>query len=76
MPDLLLYTRPGCHLCEQALALVRDAGEEPRRVDISGDLKLLREYGARIPVLRRRDTGAELEWPFDAEELNDWLHRR
>ncbi|MGB5062546.1 MAG: glutaredoxin family protein, partial [Candidatus Competibacter sp.] len=26
----------------------------------------LERYGVRIPVLRRLDTGNELDWPFDA----------
>lgn len=26
-------------------------------------------YGLRIPVLRRTDTGAELDWPFDTDQV-------
>lgn len=70
--ELVLYTRPDCHLCDQALALVREAGLEPRRMEIDGDLALLRAYGTRIPVLRRQDTGAELCWPFDRERLEEF----
>lgn len=69
MTDLIFYTRQGCHLCDQAMALVRDAGLDVRRQDISGVLELLRKYGTRIPVLRRTDTGDELAWPFGPDEL-------
>ena len=30
-------------------------------------------YGLRIPVLRRCDTGNELNWPFDAEQVVAFL---
>jgi hypothetical protein len=35
-------------------------------VEITDDAELLERYGIRIPVLRRWDTGRELDWPFDA----------
>ena len=48
-------TRPGCHLCEDALPLVRRearrAGFEVQVVDIEDDDALLSEYVLRIPVL-------------------------
>jgi hypothetical protein len=37
-------------------------------VDISSDVDLVRQYGIRIPVLKRAD-GAELGWPFDALDV-------
>ncbi|HEX8969104.1 MAG TPA: glutaredoxin family protein [Chloroflexota bacterium] len=50
-----LYTRPGCHLCEQALVdLERLARRYPHvleQVDISQDADLSRRYGELIPVL-------------------------
>lgn len=76
MNELVLYTRPGCHLCDQALELCRECGVEPGPVDISGELGLIEAYGTRIPVLRRRDTGAELGWPFGAAELRAFLGLR
>ena len=48
-------TRRGCHLCEEALPLVRRearrAGVELQVVDIDDDDGLVGEYGLRIPVL-------------------------
>ena len=73
MTDLILYTRPGCHLCDEALEVCRECGLEPDPVDISGDLELMRRYRDSIPVLKRRDTGAELGWPFGAATLNEFL---
>jgi glutaredoxin len=52
-----LYTRPGCHLCEDARAVVErvcaDLGEEYVEVDITSgpDAEALsRRYGEEIPV--------------------------
>ena len=54
--ELVLYSRPGCHLCEEALGeLVALHGEgyrfELREVDIESDETLLRRMLERIPVL-------------------------
>lgn len=65
-PILVLYTTSGCHLCEQAEALVRQQTACVSAVEIVDDAELLERYGVRIPVLRRLDTGNELDWPFDA----------
>ncbi len=66
-PMLALYATSGCHLCERAEALVRGAVAVAfRPVEIADDEDLLERYGVRIPVLRRLDTGEELDWPFDA----------
>jgi len=50
-----LYGKPGCHLCDDARAVVeRVRAEHPfelREVDVSLDPHLNREYGERIPVL-------------------------
>jgi glutaredoxin len=52
---IVLYTRAGCHLCEDAkrvLDQVRDeTGVTFTEVDISSDPELTAEYGDRIPVV-------------------------
>lgn len=48
-------------------------GIQVSQVDIVEDLELFERYQLRIPVLRRDDTGAELDWPFGLGELLDWL---
>lgn len=52
---VLLYSRPGCHLCEEMKAELSKAGcgdlyclEE---IDIETDPELLARYGFEIPVL-------------------------
>jgi glutaredoxin len=55
MPAVTLYGKPGCHLCEEARAVVERVRErhpfELREVDVTLDPNLFREYGERIPVL-------------------------
>jgi len=53
--QLTLYTRPGCHLCEEMKAVIRrvqgQVACELAEVDISLDETLLQRYGHHIPVL-------------------------
>ncbi len=42
-------------------------------VDIADDETWFEAYSLRIPVLRRVDTGAELGWPFSADEVVAFL---
>ena len=69
----VLYTRPGCHLCDQVVAMLHamEAGFTP--VDIENDEELERKYGLQIPVLRLPETGRELYFPFDQERLMQFL---
>ena len=53
---VVVYSRPGCHLCEEALEeIVAIHGEgyrfELREVDIESDENLLRRLLERIPVV-------------------------
>ena len=75
-PALLLYSTEGCHLCERAEALVRRRADRVVHVvEIADDEALLERYGSRIPVLRRADTGQELDWPFDEAAIRALLAR-
>jgi glutaredoxin len=53
--DVTLYTRPGCHLCEEAKAviepLLREFGANLCEVNIDEDKILKERYGWDIPVL-------------------------
>ena len=57
MLALTIYSRPGCHLCDDMKALVRrivDRSAEPiaiDEIDISTDPELEARYGLEIPVL-------------------------
>ena len=48
---LVLVTREGCHLCEQALALLRGLGHEPELADVDADDRLHNLYDWRVPVV-------------------------
>jgi glutaredoxin len=51
----MLYTRAGCHLCDQAKeqlrALRRQAEFTLREVDIDQDTELRRRYNDEVPVI-------------------------
>jgi glutaredoxin len=53
--EVTLYTRPGCHLCEEANAvmqpLLREFGGTLREVNIDEDGELAERYGGDIPVV-------------------------
>ncbi|MDP2143239.1 MAG: glutaredoxin family protein [Gallionella sp.] len=73
MSGLVLYGTTYCHLCEQAQAVLNEAGVSAVYIDIADDNGLVECYGTRIPVLRRVDGGAELGWPFDAAMVRRFL---
>jgi hypothetical protein len=74
LPDLVLYTRPGCHLCEEARDIVQAVLEDraahglplPRVVErnIEDDPELHRQYLERIPVLELEGRHLELILSF------------
>lgn len=55
LPTVEIFSRPGCHLCDEAKALLRElqAGHSfrLREVDISERADLLERYGEEIPVV-------------------------
>jgi len=51
LPELTLYSRPGCHLCEQAHAHLLALEYRFTEVDITGNPELESLYGHDIPVL-------------------------
>ena len=75
-PECQLFGTLGCHLCEVAEALLMpfvEHGLLVELVDIAEREDWVEQYGLRLPVLRRNDTGAELNWPFDAEQVVTFL---
>ena len=48
---VMLYTRNGCHLCEDAKALLVRHGLAVQEVDIDADPHLAERYGLCIPVV-------------------------
>ena len=55
LPQVILYTRKDCHLCEEAKAelhrLCQQAPFELREVDIDSDPELQRRYNDEVPVI-------------------------
>jgi glutaredoxin len=49
-----LYSRPGCHLCDDARAVIAtvcdELGESYDEVSIAGDAELERRFGHEVPV--------------------------
>ncbi len=72
-----LYSTLGCHLCEQAEAVLGQilphVQAQVKWVDIMENEQWLERYATSIPVLQRLDNKAELFWPFDAEAAYHFL---
>ncbi|MFG1496580.1 glutaredoxin family protein [Saccharospirillum sp. HFRX-1] len=76
-PNLILYSTLGCHLCEQAQALLQElARSEPLQwqvVDIVDSDALMDRYAIRIPVLLCDGASDDLGWPFTLDEVRRYL---
>jgi glutaredoxin len=59
---ITLYGREGCHLCDEARAVLERIGEPFDEIDIESDDELHRRYLERIPVVA-----------LDGEELFDFF---
>jgi glutaredoxin len=51
MSQVVIYTRRGCHLCEEAEAMLLRLGLRPRLVDIDADPSLRERYSDCVPVV-------------------------
>jgi glutaredoxin len=53
-PRVVLYSKPGCHLCDDArevvAAVCAELGERFDEVDITTSEELVRAFGEQIPV--------------------------
>lgn len=49
--DVVLYTRQGCHLCDQAFDMLVAAGLVPRTIDIDQDPSLHERFDTCVPVV-------------------------
>jgi glutaredoxin len=71
-PRVVLYAKPGCHLCDDARQVIEavcaELGEHYDEIDISTSDDLMRAYGEEIPVTfvdgRQHDF-----WRVDADRL-------
>ena len=73
MRRITLYERQGCHLCEDARAVLDRVGEPYEIVDIEGSDDLLRRYLERIPVVAV-DGEERFDFFVDEEGLRRLLH--
>lgn len=70
----VLYQRDDCPLCDAAvdvLAAARLPEFDSQWID--GNASLEAHYGIRVPVLRDIDTDRELDWPFNAADVREFL---
>lgn len=75
-PRVTLYSRPGCHLCDDARAIVaavcEELGERFEELDIDDDPRLAARYAEEIPVTlvdgRQHDF-----WRVDPQRLRSAL---
>jgi len=82
LPDLVLYGRPGCGLCDETRALLADLLDERRTAglpiptfrerDIEQDPALERAWFASIPIVELGD--ARLELATSASKLRRLMH--
>lgn len=70
--SLVLYSRPDCHLCDLAAAMLDATGLHWRTVDIDTDPALADRYGIYVPVISRPNDDRELFFPFDEKALLDF----
>ena len=52
---VVLVTRAGCHLCDEALGLLRELGIDPELADVDADDQLFNLYDWRVPVILADD---------------------
>ena len=54
-PRVVIYSRPGCHLCEEAKKVIEASGYRGEytleEINIESDAELLRRYRFDIPVI-------------------------
>jgi glutaredoxin len=50
-PKVVLYSREGCHLCDDAETLLNQLGLEPEIVDIDHDPALWERFDTCVPVV-------------------------
>ena len=75
---MTLYSKPGCHLCDDARTVVEqvctELGETYVEVDVVSDPELFRRYGEEIPVTFV--DGAQHDfWRVDPDRLRTALTR-
>ncbi|NLC09509.1 MAG: glutaredoxin family protein [Gammaproteobacteria bacterium] len=77
MLHCILFSTLGCHLCDEAEAILAPLLNvlplQIEWVDIIEKEEWVERYGIHIPVVMRLDTQAELYWPFTTEQAYAFL---
>ncbi|HMW70215.1 MAG TPA: glutaredoxin family protein [Cellvibrionaceae bacterium] len=76
-----MYSTLGCHLCEEAEAVLLPLLVEAQAAGVTIEVEvidiaeegLIDAYGVRIPVLGCAQTERELDWPFDVGQVRELL---
>ncbi|HLN77394.1 MAG TPA: glutaredoxin family protein [Nocardioidaceae bacterium] len=75
-PRVVLYSKPGCHLCDNAreviAAVCAELGESFDEVDITTSEDLVHAFGEQIPVTFVDGEQHDF-WRVDAKRLRDAL---
>ena len=75
-PRVVLYSKPGCHLCDDAreviAAVCAELGESFDEVDITTSEDLVHVFGEQIPVTFVDGEQHDF-WRVDAKRLRDAL---
>ncbi len=71
MSDVVLYTRPGCLLCQETLTWLSELGVSCKTIDVTGDVELYERYRHAVPVVVA--DGRVLSAPFTFETLSHFL---
>lgn len=75
-PRVVLYSKPGCHLCDEARRVIEqvcdELGESYDDVDITGSDELFGRFGEEIPVTFVDDKQHDF-WRVDADRLREAL---
>lgn len=74
--DVVLYTLVGCHLCDRVAGMLTALGADWRAVEIDTDPELERAYDVLIPVVHLTASGRKLFFPFDEDQLKEFLGKR
>ncbi len=75
MAKFYLYHTDGCHLCEQAHDMLQQAlpPELIEGREIMANEQWLAEFQVSIPVVENAQSGQRLYWPFDTQQLQQFI---
>ncbi len=77
VPQVIFYTKAGCHLCEDARDMLDDIAAQTSydltEIDIRSDLAIFEQYRYRIPVIIIDETTV-IEGRIEYSELAEAFH--